>query len=325
MVVGTEPRGEAGELEPFAGQRAQELLDVLSAATWRVGRAVPRDPELRKLLGRIHTAIREARRIEAESEAGLGAGRARATQLLEVDPRGMSIDAVLELIDGWDQLLIEHGDSLYVSSLLIAEHTRDQQQTTSATWSGVFGAVPAAGWDKVAVGERLTDSERDEAVHQLAGLYRARSILYDLERARRQMQVRYLWLLTPVIAILVIGLVLAMSARMPGAPLPIVIVAGALGASVSGARKLRDEVPNINALRAFAPAIVVQPLLGAAAGLLLLLALESGLLGLETSGEGWALAGALAFAAGFSEPVFLGVVARIATIGEPTTGGQPGT
>ena len=160
------------------------------------------------------------------------------------------------------------------------------------------------------------------AVTQLAGLYRARSILYDLERARRQMQVRTLWWLTPGLVLLVVGLVLAVTALVPAAPVPIVVVAGALGATVSGARKLRDDLPNINALRSYKPAIIVQPLLGAAAGLLMLLALESGLLGLETSGASWAMSGALAFAAGFSEPVFLSVVARVATIGEPTSNGD---
>jgi len=131
------------------------------------------------------------------------------------------------------------------------------------------------------------------------------------------MQVRHLLLLVPVLVLLVAGLGLAVTAVAPDAPVPIVMVGGALGATVSGTRKLRDEVPNINALRAFTPAILVQPLLGAAAGLLLLLALESGLLGLDSSGQSWALLGALAFAAGFSEPVFLGVVARVAAIGEP--------
>jgi len=60
-----------------------------------------------------------------------------------------------------------------------------------------------------------------------------------------------------------------------------------------------------------------KPLIGAAAGLVLLLVLESGLLGNDAST--WERAGLFAFAAGFSEPFFLGVVNRVTTA-EPESG-----
>lgn len=97
--------------------------------------------------------------------------------------------------------------------------------------------------------------------------------------------------------------------------------AGALGGSVSGAYRLRDQIEGLNEMRAFKPALWVQPLVGAAAGLILLLVLESGLLGEDASS--WERTGLLAFAAGFSEPFFLGVVNRVTSAGPERAGPQP--
>ena len=73
-------------------------------------------------------------------------------------------------------------------------------------------------------------------------------------------------------------------------------------------------------MRELRPAIVVQPLVGAVAGLFLLLVLESGAVELDWGGDEWATQGAVAFVAGFAEPFFLGVVKRVAEIG-----GSPAT
>ncbi len=132
------------------------------------------------------------------------------------------------------------------------------------------------------------------------------------------MKARHLWLLTPVLVLLVAALVFAIAAVGGGwRETFVAAIAGALGGAVSGTYKLRDHITRIAALRAFEPAIAVQPLLGAGAGLFLLLALESDLLKVGNVAAGdWHVAGAVGFVAGFSEPFFLGVVNRVAGIDE---------
>jgi len=309
-------------IDAAARKQADELLRILSIPDWELAlnflRPRPRDAELRKLLGRIYWSITEFQRLRVEPGL-VPAAQLRAQRLLQIEPLTLSVDAALEVVDAWDQLLIEYGDERYLRTLLVAEHTRDPQGTTVTTWSRVFGKNQVAGgWDKLLTGQPMEDKDRRAAANQLSELYRARSILYQLERARMHMKVRHLWFLAPVLVLLVGGLSLAAAAVGAGwGTIWLVAFAGALGASVAGTLKLRDHITNIKELRAFWPATVVQPLLGGTAGLLILLVLASGLIKVTWGGEAWAVAGAIAFAAGFSEPLFLGIIGRVAAIGEP--------
>ena len=95
-------------------------------------------------------------------------------------------------------------------------------------------------------------------------------------------------------------------------------VAGALGGTLANLYKLRDEIGRGTELRAFKPILIAQPAVGAAAGLIVLLIVASGLLG-TTSGQSdgrWHSLTLLAFAAGFSEALFLGLVRRVAGAAE---------
>jgi hypothetical protein len=215
--------------------------------------------------------------------------------------------------------------------LLAAEFARDKVETTATTWSAVFGQPPPADEVNLAQSGQPFDNARLTAVrHQLAALYRTRSIVYDLHRARQAMKGRHLLLLAPILAVLLVafaGTILAAGASPPS--IALAAVAGALGAALSGTFKLRDHVTNINDLRAFAPSLVVQPLIGATAGLLLLVVLSSKLITVSWGGPDWASRGVLAFVAGFSEPFFLGIIGKVAAIGEtrpvaPKPSGQAG-
>jgi hypothetical protein len=98
---------------------------------------------------------------------------------------------------------------------------------------------------------------------------------------------------------------------------PIVLAAdaGALGATLSGVFRVRDQLRRLDELRAFHPAMYVQPLIGACAGLIVLLVLESNAVSFNAvDAKSAAARGLLAFAAGFSEPFFLGIVERVAMI-----------
>jgi hypothetical protein len=137
-----------------------------------------------------------------------------------------------------------------------------------------------------------------EARHRLAALRWARSDHYRRHRARQRMKKRYLWWIGAVLAVLLLPMGFFLR-RDQGVVLDDVLLtafAGAVGATVSGTYKLRDELVRGSELREFSPAIVVQPLLGAAAALFVLLVLESGMV--EVAGtEGWAKRGAIGFVA----------------------------
>ncbi len=90
----------------------------------------------------------------------------------------------------------------------------------------------------------------------------------------------------------------------------LVVATGALGAAVSGVYKLRDQVAAATAIRAFAPTVVAQVAVGAAAGLLVLFVIQTGLI--SGGDPQWAALGLAAFAAGFSEPFLLGIIGRAA-------------
>ncbi len=68
-------------------------------------------------------------------------------------------------------------------------------------------------------------------------------------------------------------------------------------------------------LRSFWPAMRVQPLIGATAGLVTLFVLETGAVELGArQTASWAALALFTFVAGFSEPFFLGLVQRVAVI-----------
>lgn len=303
----------AQTFEELAEKRARELLLLLSAPTWHLWRRTPRDPELRKLLGRMHGSIRDVERLASDD------ARERARELLLVEPAQLRLDAALELATAWDALLVRYGDATSLGALLEVEYARDKEGTSATTWSDLYGANHQSAATKLfRAGGQIDDGTLAAARNELAALMRTRWTLYQLDRARLRMKARHLWLLAPVLLALVGALLLAISLHGGGARETFVAaVAGALGGAASGTYKLRDHINRIAALRAFEPAIVVQPLLGAGAALFLLLALKSDLLKLgHVDVKNWAVGGAVGFAAGFSEPFFLGVVNRVAGLGE---------
>jgi hypothetical protein len=92
-------------------------------------------------------------------------------------------------------------------------------------------------------------------------------------------------------------------------------LAGAIGGTLSGARALRESA-DLRRTRGFQAWWWVQPAVGAAVGLLIHALLSSPVLALpgsEASGEWERIAAFVvyAFAAGFSEPFVLGVLAKI--------------
>jgi hypothetical protein len=307
------------DLQQLADTRAVAVLDILTKPRAIFWRGYPRDPEQRKLLEKIHIAIRWLQELEARGTLK-GPQRAMALRLLAADPVMYRIDALLPLMDDWDRLLIETRDELYVRPLLAAELERDTKSSTSVvTWSRLFGKERPFWADAIQQGTPLVADELTKAANQLLELYRARTSAYELHRARLHMTSRLLWWLSPFLAVLVGGLMIALTSRES---VWIAALAGALGGLVSGAFRVRDQVKQINALRAFWPIAIVQPLLGAAAGLFLFLVVNVGVSGvlnadLVSEDNAWAVYGVVAFIAGFSQPIFLGVIDKFADLLDP--------
>lgn len=289
---------------------------IWNPSTWR-GR--PWDAEHRKLYGRLLSSLGDLRRLEAEGGQLGDRTRARLGLLLSA-PRALgSTDSTLELVDEVRKAIVPIGDERYLRPLLVDEQNRELRRaerdktgspraSTLVGWSEVYPDVPIAAL--------LAEPFELERVRKLLlGLYECRRERYRLHRARVRMKGDYLLLLAPILLALIVGVAAAVAILHSGgggtARTILAALAGALGGTVSGAYRLRDQIENLNEVRAFKPALWVQPLIGAAAGLVLLLVLESGLLGNDAAT--WERAGLLAFAAGFSEPFFLGVVNRVTT------------
>jgi len=306
---------------------AKALASGLAASIWKPGtwRGRPWDAEHRKLCGRLLSSLGDLQRLEAESRPLDERTRAWLTLLLSAPHALGSTDSTLELVDEVRKALLPIGDEQYLRPLLIDEQNRELRQA-ERTKSGSARPSTIVGWSEVYPDEPLAavlaepfDSEK--ARKRLLALYECRRERARLHRARVRIKGDYLLFLAPILLALIVAVAVAVAVLHAGgggtARTILAALAGALGGTVSGAYRLRDQIQNLNEVRAFKPALWVQPLIGAAAGLLLLLALESGLLGADAST--WERVGLLAFAAGFSEPFFLGVVNRVTTA-EPGRG-----
>jgi hypothetical protein len=304
----------AADAEPGFEEYADTVARRFRGASWQPKEGVEGDPELRKLLGRIYASTTAARRLyEGGAFDEHQAGRLR--DLLGIKPETIDgLDVALEVTDRWDQLLIEVGDAEYLCTLLEVEYARVDAGTTAVTWKTLYGDRRAKASDAFVKGEQVEGRDLEEARRRLASLYRSRLVLYSLYRARVQMKRNFLLVMAPALGVLVALFAAAIALAEPGSNWREILLsgaAGAVGATMSGTYKLRDQIDHINALREFKPVIVVQPLLGAAAALFVLLILESGLVQIGDSPLDWATIGAVSFVAGFSEPFVLGVVRRV--------------
>ena len=301
--------------------RSEQIVGHLARSGWRFwDRTVPRNPELRKNLERMHTAIADARWLDREGKLD-DQSRTVLGELLEREPPNSS-DALGELLEEVDQALIAVGDESFLCSLLEVEYARDEQEggderkggSGITTWSTLYRKKPVAASVAYANGETIAPGALEEARRRLSMLYRTRQSLYALDRARSGTKaMRLLWL-APVMAALALALVIVVDVAAADASWRsglLVAVAGALGATLSGALKLRDQLPRIAGLRTFWYAFALQVPIGAVAGLFLWIVLESGLVEVGQGASDWAVEAAVAFAAGFSEPFTLKTVERI--------------
>jgi hypothetical protein len=320
--------GRSGETPEHVEARALSLDDLLSPARWT---RKSRDPELRKVLGFIQTEVGEARRLLA-GPARQRSLRTKATlrelaRLLSQEVERLTIDSAWELAGALKRLNLRLGDEHHVGPLLEYESNRSKQPNRWHGWDAHFDRSELA---KLCAAYRRgspTPEQHARAVDRLTFLYLMRAEAGRERRAKAALKRLYLTRLAPVLFALLVGLGLAVYSTTGGdvwQPVLLAACAGALGSTLSGVFKVRDHLIRLDELRAFAPAMRVQPLVGACAGLIMLLLLESEVLGIAAAqSESWSTRGLLAFVAGFSEPFFLGTVQRVAVVSDRRAENRP--
>jgi hypothetical protein len=284
-----------------------------------------RNPELAKALAFVHRYFAEARNLleldDAQAPLRTAAVSERFRQLLSRDLEKLSIDEAWELANDLKRDLLLIADASYVWAQLAYEAERDKKPNKWHRWKEHFPAQKLRGLIE-AQKERCRDGNVDPSVHLEA--VRSLRKLYDLRaeeglerRARAAQKCRYLTALIPILLLPLLTLSASMYEAGADAWRHIALAAsaGALGATLSGTFRVRDRLVELDDLRSFWPAMRIQPLIGATAGLVTLFVLETGAVNVQANATAsWAAVAFFTFAAGFSEPFFLGLVERVAVI-----------
>jgi len=167
-------------------------------------------------------------------------------------------------------------------------------------------------------GEVSSARARSAAIDRITTVYYMRMDHHRHDRAQSQLRTNYFFALMAVLGGNLLACAVAIKLRADQ-PLLIACLMGALGSILSGIYKLRDEELGIRQLRSIWPVLVIQPLVGAAAAMLVFAVLKTGIIQVATfdpAKESWPFFATFGFVAGFSEPFFLGVVRRTAVLTE---------
>jgi hypothetical protein len=295
------------------------LDELLVPSRWqrKVG-----SPELKKALGYLQGAIADVRRLLAVPPDSLSLRtpeiERRFRDVLDQPVESLTIDSTWELYGQVKAMLPLLANGEYLAAQLDYEAQRAKDKSRWHGWNQHFGKDELTQMRSNYRRREPSQTLHRQAAEKLAFLYTQRTESGRDRRARAAQKCRYLNALAPVLLLLQAGLVIAIdyfAADEVWKAVAVAGTAGALGAALSGTMRIRDDLSGLDDLRSFWPAIRVQPLVGATAGLVVLLLMESGTLDIGSDASGhWPGQALLAFLAGFSEPFFLGLVQRVAVI-----------
>jgi hypothetical protein len=240
----------------------------------------------------------------------------RVEELRERITLPTEVPLTLELLLGrrfeLERLLIELGDRAYLAGRLADLY--DEQPGTVSTWRSLYGdelpPLLPGGVTRHPEAVRPPGPDEVEATRErLARLMHVKESQAQAVKARWALKSR---VTGPVILVLLLA-VAAFAAAVTGMvaddrALWSAVAAGAAGAALGGLLRLRDEVTLGTQARQFWLFFVGQVLVGAAAGVLTFLIDDGGLVAVAGGGAGVA---AVAFAVGFSEAAFVGLLTRL--------------
>lgn len=301
----------------------RDCISRLSDLAWRPGKSTTHTPELRLALGRTMDGLDLAIRLLLKADdRSLGAVEATAYGRLEELLR-VKVDT-LKLETAWDYAtalqceLVSLFDSNEMGSRiddeLAAVDDIDQLKQHNRVHHAKLSALRDKGRTAL-----LSVDELAAAASLLAHLYAAQRDEARLMRASADAKALYFWPMIIALSLVLVGAIVVASVAEPNLR-PFLLLSGftgALGSTVSGILKLRDRIDRIADMRGLQSQILAQALVGAGAGVVTSLLLQSGILVIGSAVADLTLAGSglLAFIAGFSEPFFLGVIGRVAGIG----------
>jgi hypothetical protein len=273
------------------------------------------DPEFKKNLKIFHRLVAEAVRIcSGDDHKALEARLDELTSLIDL-PTDVPVTLDLLLVRRFEleRLLVEVGDEKYLRGR--AADFYSEGEGTVVTWERLVqqGRFPVGPPPLLAEdgGRHAADQTR----WMLAWLLAAKETQDLPLRARRELKLRALLVVLPLIVVTtaLFGLAIGTVDEAENGYL-LAAAAGAAGAGLGGLLRLRDEV-NLGAqIREFVPFFAGQLVVGAAAGLLVSVVVQAGIIRVGGGAGGLA---ALGFVVGFSEAAFLGLISRV---GETASG-----
>ena len=295
------------------------LSDRFARGYWARPR---RNPELAKALAFVRRYVAEARNLldldDEHAPLRTTQVRERFHDLITRDVDRLSIDSAWELANELKRELLFLGDVPYVWAQLEYEVERDKKSSKWHRWSDHFSPKKLRALIAARDTGRIDRAIHLDAVRSLWKLYDLRAEEGLERRARAAQKCRYLTALIPILLVPLATLSASIHEVGHGdvwKQIALAASAGALGATLSGVFRVRDRLLELDDLRSFWPAMRIQPLIGATAGLVTLFVFESGAVDLQGSAaRPWAALALFTFAAGFSEPFFLGLVERVAVI-----------
>jgi hypothetical protein len=159
--------------------------------------------------------------------------------------------------------------------------------------------------------------DRDCIAESLSMLYRLRANRHRHERLLARLRPTYLRYQIALIGVLLGLFFLCIVKGMedgaidPWARFVVVATSGALGSVFAAALRIRD-IAELYSFRGAAATTWIQPLIGASIGLMSWLILASGAVTIgQIDSQAWQTQAVVAFASGFSEPLFFGIVGRV--------------
>jgi hypothetical protein len=337
----------------IAIQRVQDdLVKALSKRSWLRKR---NPPELQTVYGVIYNNLVEIQRMlilrQTSPPANFKVIEQQVRSFLNDsydDLLSMEIHGAWEYAAALERFLLLLGDDEYIFTRLTSEGQREKK-LMPGSWSTYLTPETLTGLLEAYKARPVRREVRSRAVECLAFLYAGRSRYLRHQRTLEEIKASYFHWFILYLAVLLLLLLqcvylaekgdnrsalgfsksivellkslvtfqLTIDLRSTLIRNALVAAAtGALGSTLSGFYKLRDEKGGLNVLRSFRAAMWAQPFVGAVVGTLLLLVLQSGIVTLgkpDPSGSlPWSNLAFFCFLAGFSEPFFLGIVQRVA-------------